>query len=118
MAIRLIRRFTGLGTVQKVLLAGTAATAAAVIGTGAAYATAPPAAAHTATNAAVLKVAAAVDTPTAGDTTDKAGAADTDNIQSGDQTGPDTGGRDTTGADTDNVQSGDQTGPDTGDSAG
>jgi len=44
------------------------------------------------------------------------GTTDTDNVQQGDQTGPDTPGvaeDNTTGPDTDNVQQGDQSGPDT-----
>jgi hypothetical protein len=56
----------------------------------------------------------------------KAGAADTDNVQSGDQTGPDTPGsgegESSSGPDTDNIQSGsqsgDQSGPETPDSGG
>jgi uncharacterized membrane protein YbhN (UPF0104 family) len=142
MPVKLAQRLNGLGTVQKVLLAGTAATAAALIGTGAAYAATPsspaapsttqsqestsapdtdsvqsgdqtgpdttvgkPAAGVIATTA-VDKLTAGdtadttVDKPTAGDTADKPGAADTDTVQSGDQTGPDTGGADTGGTDT------------------
>jgi hypothetical protein len=70
-----------------------------------------------------------VDKATAGDksdTTESTTGKDTDNIQSGDQTGPDKPGagdtldttESTTGKDTDNIQSGDQTGPDTGTGTG
>jgi hypothetical protein len=45
--------------------------------------------------------------------TENPNGPDTDNVQEGDQTGPDVHEGDQTGPDTDNVQEGDQTGPDT-----
>ena len=127
MPIKLTQRLNALGTVQKVLLAGTAAVAAAVIGTGAAYAATPssPAPAPSTSQSQETTTApdtdnvqsgdqrgpdtavdtptagdtadTTVDKPTAGDTTDKPAAADTDNVQSGDQNGPDTGGANAAG---------------------
>ncbi len=60
---------------------------------------------------------AAGGSPTKAKTQESTTAPDTDNIQSGDQTSPDTKGtkskESTTAPDTDNIQSGDQTSPDT-----
>lgn len=103
-----------LSTTQKVLLAAGAALAFAVVGTGAAYASAvPPVPAPAASQQQQQQQQPSTSTP------------DTDNVQSGDQTGPDKiADKETAGesgykaADTDNVQAGDQTGPDTGGSVG
>jgi hypothetical protein len=106
---------------------------------GSAIATAAQSTPHQATP----PVSSVVDTPTPGDTADavspdvatpgdtadngadvatpgdKADGPDTDNVQSGDQTGADKADKaDSAGSDTDNVQSGNQTGADTADSAG
>ncbi|MDT4949741.1 MAG: hypothetical protein QOJ37_2336 [Pseudonocardiales bacterium] len=143
MPINIAQRLHGMGTVQKVLLTGSAAVAAALIGTGVAYAATPASAPapttssevttgpdtdniqsgdQTSPDTAVAKNAVAT-TAVAKTATEPTTGPDTDTVQSGDQSGPDTGGTETggsekaTGADTDNVQSGgqsgDQTGPDT-----
>lgn len=107
MPINIAQRLHGMGTVQKVLLTGSAAVAAALIGTGVAYAATPASAPAPTTSSEVTT------------------GPDTDNIQSGDQTSPDTAvaknavattavaktaTEPTTGPDTDTVQSGDQSG--------
>lgn len=101
-------RLGRLSTVQKVLLFGGTAAVVGGIGTGAAYA------------------APSGSGPMATQSQETTSSPDTDNVQSGDQTAPETTpDRATAGdaadrgtaigdaADTDNVQSGDQTGPDT-----
>lgn len=117
MPIKLPHRVSKFSMTQRVLVAGGAVVAAALIGTGAAYASTPstPPSPPTSSNSQQA--------PTPGPNTD----TDTDTVQSGDQSGVDKPGTDTasdkadgkSGApDTDNVQSGgqsgDQSGPDTG----
>jgi hypothetical protein len=101
-------------------MVGGALAALAIAGVGA---TTAASSAGAAAHPRVSQNAVTVKAPTAAEAPEP-GAPDTDNVQSGDQTGPDAAGKDTgaaetpAGPDTDNVQSGDQSGPDTPGAAG
>ena len=122
MSTKLRDSLSGRGPVPKILLAGAALSAVGLIGAGAAsVAGASTTSGHPVTAGTSHSVVAKATTPK---TTEPTSGPDTDNIQSGDQTGPDKPGatetkdsaEPTSGPDTDNinVQSGDQNGPDTG----